>query len=190
MTEPLPEEEQGPEPGSLPSWVPVLIGGLLVVLAALAVYTGLHLRNEESLTAQVHPRRRPMTTAPPGEPGAGASQVLHGESGENTPTANAPVTGEARTVISGDTSGVQSTERIWARRGMVLNVLPEDSTVYVNDVLIGQVRQFNTMDEVYDFAEPGSYTVKIIAPSGAEKLFIVTAGDEAKQEVARISAKL
>lgn len=190
MTEPLPEETEGPEPGSLPSWVPVLIGALLVVIAALAVYTGLHYRDEQSLTAQIHPRKRPMTNAPPGEPGAGESLVLNGESGENAPVANAPVTGEARAVISGDTRGVQSTVRIWARRGMVLNVLPEDATVYVNDLLIGQVRQFNTMDEVYDFAEPGSYTVKIIAPNGAEKTFIVTAGDEAKQEVARISAKL
>lgn len=190
MTEPLPEEEQGPEPGSLPSWIPVLIGGVLVILAGLAVYTGLHFRNEESLTTQLQPRRRPMTTAPPGEPGAGASQVLHGESGENTPAANAPVTGEARAVITGDASGVQTTARIWARRGMVLNVLPDDSMVYVNDVLIGQVRQFNTMDEIYDFAEPGSYTVKIIAPNGTEKTYIITAGDEAKEEVARISAKL
>lgn len=190
MTEPLPEEDEGPEPGSLPPWIPVLIGGVLVVLAALAVYTGLHFRDEQSLTAQVQPRRRPMTTAPPGEPGAGASLVLHGESGENTPTASAPVTGDARAVITGDTSGVQSAVRIWARRGMVLNVLPEDATVYVNDLLIGQVRQFNTMDEVYDFAEPGSYTVKIIAPSGAEKTFVVTTSEEAKLEVARISAKL
>jgi hypothetical protein len=61
--------------------------------------------------------------------------------------------------------------------------------VYVNDLPIGQVSQFNSMDEVYDFAEPGSYTVKIVSPKGAEKTFIVTAGDDAKQEVARISVK-
>jgi len=52
------------------------------------------------------------------------------------------------------------------------------------------VRQFNTMDEVYDFAEPGSYTVRIVAPGGAEKTFVVTAAEDAKQDVARISAKM
>jgi hypothetical protein len=192
MTEPLPEESQDPEPGSLPQWIPVLIGALLVVMAGLAVYTGLRYRDRDTLTAQVKPHReRAMTTnAPPGEPGAGASLMLHGESGENTPVANAPVSGDARAVISGDTAGVRSTVRIWARRGMVLDVLPDDSAVYVNDLLIGQVRQFNTMDEVYDFAEAGSYTVKIVAPDGTEKTFIVTAADDAKQEVAKISAKL
>jgi len=92
-------------------------------------------------------------------------------------------------VISGGPGGVQTTVRMWARRGMVLNVIPEDAMVYVNDLLIGQVRQFNTMDEVYDFAAPGSYTIRIVAPSG-EKTFVVTAAEDAKQEVARISTKL
>ncbi|HKR63386.1 MAG TPA: hypothetical protein VJZ00_06605, partial [Thermoanaerobaculia bacterium] len=118
------------------------------------------------------------------------SLVLHGESGENTPTANAPVTGDARATISNNAHGVQSTVRIWARRGMVLNVLPEDAMVYVNDLPIGQVSQFNTMDEVYDFAEPGSYNVRIVAPNGAEKTYVVTAASDAKQDVARISAKM
>jgi hypothetical protein len=199
MTEPVPEErphESTVEPGDdhdpapMPRWIPVLIGVLLVVLAGLAVYTGLHYRNDDSLTSKVPPRRdRSTTPAPPGEPGAGASLVLHGESGENTPTASAPVTGDARAVISGGTQGVTSTVRIWARRGMVMNVLPEDSMVYVNDLPIGQVSQFNTLDEVYDFAEPGSYTVKIVSPKGEEKTFIVTAGNDAKQEIARISVK-
>ena len=189
MTDPVPEIDEE-EPAPMPRWVPILIGALLVVLAALAVFTGLRYRNDESLTSQVRPRREhTMTPAPPGEPGAGASLVLHGESGENTPTANAPVSGEARAVITGGKEGVQSTVRIWARRGMVLNVLPEDAMVYVNNLLIGQVSQFNTMDEVYDFAEPGSYTVRIVSPSGAEKTYIITAGNEAKQDIARISVK-
>jgi hypothetical protein len=179
------------QPTPMPSWVPVLIGALLVVLAGSAVYTGLRYRNDDSLTSQVRPRRdRGMTAAPPGEPAAGASLVLHGESGENTPTANTPVTGEARAVISNGPGGVQSTIRIWARRGMVLDVVPDNAMVYVNTVLIGEASQFDTPDEIYDFAEPGSYTVRIVAPNGHEKTFIVTAATEAKQEIARISVKL
>lgn len=194
MTEqPTPERDLAAEPEGppLPRWVPVLIGLVLVVMAALAVVTGLRYRDGDTLTARVQPRRdRGMTSAPPGEPGAGASLVYHGADGETTPAANTPVSGEARAVITGGREGVDATVRIWARRGMVLNVLPHDAMVYVNDVPIGHVSQFNTMDEVYDFAEPGSYTIRIVSPSGAEKKYIVTAADDAKQDIARISAQL
>lgn len=192
MTEqPTPEQpEQAPEPGAgMPRWVPILIGAVLVTLAALAVFTGLRYRdtNTNTITDHVPPRRERTTNAPPGEPEAGASLVL---SGNEAPAANEPVTGRARAVVEGGPGGVAATVRIWARRGMVFNVLPEDTMVYVNEMPIGQVIQFNTMDEVYDFAAPGSYTIKLIAPSGAEKTFIVTASEDAKQEIARISAKL
>jgi len=194
MTEqPTPDAPQPPEEPSgtpMPRWIPVLIGLVLVTIAGLAVFTGLRYRNADTLTEQVAPRRERTTNAPPGEPGAGASLVMSGNDGDMTPAANEPVTGNARAVIEGGPGGVSSTVRIWARRGMVFNVLPEDAMVYVNEMPIGQVLQFNTMDEVYDFAAPGSYTVRVVAPSGAEKTFIVTAADDAKQEVARISAKL
>jgi hypothetical protein len=135
---------------------------------------------------------QPRTTAaaPPGEPGAGASRVYHGDGGENTPTANAPVEGQSRAVLTNDAAGVHATVRIWARRGMVLNVLPDDAMVYVNDLPIGPASQFNTMDEVYDFAEPGSYNVKLVTPGGKTRTFVVTAAEDAKQEIARIDAKL
>ena len=193
MTEPTPEDDErdlGPPPAAFPRWVPVLIGVVLVAIAALAVYTGLRYRNSGTMTEHVgvnESARTRQTTAPGGEPGAGASLVLP----ENTPTANAPVTGDARAVITGGgAGGVQSSIRIWARRGMVLNVLPEDAMVFVNDLPIGYVRQFNTMEEVYDFAEPGSYTVRVVAPDGREKTYVVTATNEARQDVARISARL
>ena len=80
--------------------------------------------------------------------------------------------------------------RLWARRAMVLNVLPEDAMVYVNDMPIGQVSQLNTMDEAYEFAAAGSYTVKLVAPGGVEKSYIVTASDDAPQDVARITTDL
>ncbi|HYI11462.1 MAG TPA: hypothetical protein VEK57_20570 [Thermoanaerobaculia bacterium] len=176
----------------MPRWIPVLIGLVLVAIAGLAVFTGLRNRDDGTMAEHVRPRtdRRANTPAPPGEPGAGASLVLHGESGENVPAANEPVEGQARTVISGGPGGIETTSRLWARRGMVLNVLPPDTTVYVNDLPIGEVTQFNTVDEVYDFAEPGSYTIKLVAPNGASKTFIVTASDDAKVDVARISTKL
>jgi hypothetical protein len=173
----------------MPRWVPVLIGVLLVLLAGLAVYTGLRYREPDM---SQHVRTRPEgrdTFAPPGEPGAGASRVMNGASGE-APVANAPVSGEARAVISGGPGGVQATVRIWARRGMVLAVTPEDAMVYVNGVLVGQANQFDTTDEIYDFAEPGSYTIRIVSPAGTEKTFIVTAADDAKQDVATIAAAL
>lgn len=175
----------------MPRWVPVLIGLVLAGIAALAVYTGLRYRETDTLTEHVAPRRdRTNVAAPPGEPGAGASLVMHGDEGETTPAAGAPVVGESRTVISGGRGGVTSTVRLWARRGMIVDVQPPDATVHVNGVLIGPARQFDTMDEVYDFAAPGSYNIRIVAPSGAEKTFVVTAADEAKDDVATIAAKL
>lgn len=192
MTEHNPEHSHAPdEPSVMPRWVPVLIGAILVLMAGLAVYTGLRDRDEDTILAKVRPRssQRANTPAPPGEPGAGASLVLHGEAGENTPAANEPVSGRSRAVVTGGPGGVSSVVRIWARRGMVLNVLPEDTLVYVNETPIGQVSQLNTMDEAYEFAAPGSYTVKLVAPNGAVKTYIVTAGDDAEHDVARISTK-
>ena len=188
----LAEPEVADEPSAMPRWVPILIGAVLVGLAALAVYTGLRYRQDNTLTAHVPPRAatRPNSPAPPGEPGAGASLVVPGKSGEDTPVANEPVAGPSRAVISGGPGGVQGTMRLWARRGVVFNVLPDDSMVYVNDLLIGQVRQFNSIDEVYDFAEPGSYNVKIVTPSGKSRTYVVTAAADAKLEVARISVKM
>lgn len=193
MTDPNPEDlHAAHEPSPMPRWVPILIGASLVVMAALAVYTGLRTRDDDTILAHVRPRRQQAanTPAPPGEPGAGASLVLHGASGENTPAANEPVRGQSRAAVTGGPNGVSSVVRIWARRGMVLNVLPDDTVVYVNELPIGQVKQFNTMDEAYEFAAAGSYNVKLVAPSGAEKTYIVTASDDAQQDVARISVKL
>lgn len=186
--DPVVEAERDDERDPMPRWVPVLIGAILVALAALAVFTGLRYRGS-TLTSIVHPRANPPRTsesAPPGEPEAGGSLVVPGE----PPQANAPVAGPSRAVVTGGPGGVSATVRIWARRGMVLNVLPEDAVVTVNELPIGEVKQFNTVDEVYDFPQPGSYTVRIAAPGYKERTFVVTAADDAKDEVARISAKL
>lgn len=174
----------------MPRWVPVLIGVILVALAGLAVFTGLRYRQGQTLVDQIGgptPRPGSNSAAPPGEPGAGSSLVLP----ESTPSANAPVAGDARAVISGGgAGGVQSSVRIWARRGMVLNVLPDDAVVYVNDTPIGAVRQFNSMDEAFEFAEPGSYTIKVSADGHRTRQYVVTVADNAPNDIARISAKL
>ena len=172
----------------MPRWVPVLIGAVLVALAGLAVFTGLRYRQDTLVDHIGGPSKRPgqNSAAPPGEPGAGSSLVLP----ENTPAANAPIASDARAAISGGAGGVQSTVRIWARRGMVLNVLPDDAVVYVNDTPIGDVRQFNSMDEAFEFAEPGSYTIKVSAEGHRTRQYVVTIADNAPNDVARISAKL
>src|SRR5688572_3604044 len=119
MTEPTPDHERdlAPEPAAMPRWVPVLIGVVLVALAGLAVFTGLQYRRDPTLVDRIGtPAKQPGQTsaAPPGEPGAGSSLVLP----ESTPAANAPIASDARAAISGGgAGGVQSTVRIWARRG-------------------------------------------------------------------------
>ena len=200
MTEPNPETDaerdlNEPEAAPLPRWVPVAIGIVLVVMAGLAVYTGMRFRDQTlvDLVRSGSSRTRTTTSspAPPGEPEAGASLVIPGHSGENVPAANAPVAaGSPRAVISGGPGGVSATVRIWARRGLVLSVQPDDAMVYINDLPIGEAKQFDTMDEVYDFAQPGSYTVRLVAPGHREKQYVVTAAEDAPDEIARISAKL
>ena len=192
MTEPTPDDERdlGPEPAVMPRWVPVLIGAILVALAGLAVFTGLRYRQGQTLVDRIGTRGdRPgeSSAAPPGEPGAGSSLVLP----ENTPSANAPIANDARAVIAGGgAAGVQSSVRIWARRGMVFQVTPADAVVYVNDTPIGDVRQFDSMDEAFEFAEPGSYTIKVAADGHRTRQYVVTVADNAPNDVARIAAKL
>ena len=46
------------------------------------------------------------------------------------------------------------------------------------------------MDKLYDFPAAGSYTIRIVAPGYKERQFVITAADDAVQEIARIDAKL
>ena len=73
---------------------------------------------------------------------------------------------------------------------VVTNVAPDDAMIYVNDLPIGEAKQFNTPDEVYDFPAPGSYTIRVVAPGYKERVFVVTAAENATEEIARIDAKL
>jgi hypothetical protein len=171
----------------MPRWVPVLIGILLVFIAALAVWTGIRYRHPALANGIVKSRRppRPMTGAgPPGEPEPGASLVLP----EQSPTASAPIAGRTRVEITGGgAQGVTAVMRLWARRGMSVNATPDDAMVYVNDTPIGAASQWTG---VYEFAQPGSYTVRLVAPGYKEQMYVVTAAENARDEVATINAKL
>jgi len=175
----------------MPRWVPIAIGIVLVTLAALAVVTGLRYR-DQTLVRIVQPRQRPMrptAPAPPGEPEPGASLMFPGDAA-NVPAAREPESGSSHAEITGGASGVAGTVRMWARRGLRTNITPADAVIYINDVAVGQANQFDSEDKEYDFAEPGSYTMRIIAPGYKERRFIVTAADNAKAETAMIAAKL
>jgi hypothetical protein len=166
---------QVPERPLMPGWVPTVIGIVLVVMAALAVYTGLRYRQPTLAGGIIKTRHPPgaMTGGgPPGEPEPGSSLLFpdHAPAGTETASANAV--------------------HVRARRGLITNVLPDDAMIYVNGLAIGEARQFNTLDEVYDFPSPGNYTVRIIAPGYREQQFVITADDNAPQEIARIDVKL
>ena len=171
-----PQRERHPPVGpTMPGWVPTMIGIVLVVMAALAVWTGLRYRNPTLAGSIIHSRRTPRGitgNGPDGEQEPGASLVFPGSS----PTAGvAPATG----------TGVMS-----ARRALVTNVLPDDAMVYVNGVLIGQAKQFNAAHEGYDFPAAGSYTIKLTASGYKDAQFVVNASDDAQQEIARIDFRL
>src|SRR3984893_12815563 len=151
------EQQRAPDQAGLPRWVPTLIGIVLVLMAALAVYTGIRFRNPTLANGIIKNRRPPRMTGrgPPGEPEPGASLVFP----ENSPTAGGPVAAGA----------IQMS----ARRGLITNVMPEDAMVYVNGVAIGEARQFNTVDKVYDFPAEGPYTVRIVQPGFKEAQYVV-----------------
>jgi hypothetical protein len=188
------EPHRPDETPAMPRWVPGVIGIVLVAMAGLAVYTGVRYRTPTLANGVVKSRRpaRAMTSGAgaPGEPEAGSSLMFPGDAADNAPTAHDAVTGRARAEITGTGHGITSTVRIWARRGMMTNVVPEDAMVSVNDLVIGQAKQFDKPDEIYDFPAPGSYTIHISAPGYKDQQFIVTVADDAKQEIARLDVKL
>ena len=199
MSEPVPPQppkidDDLPEQQAIPRWVPVVIGLVLVVMALLAIYTGLKYRGN-TLTSPARQAKKAPIAAPgsgsPGEPQPGASLMFPGgERGENVPAAREPVTGNARAVVTGSPAGVEGVVRMWARRGMQLEINPEDALISVNNLPLGQASQFDSEDEIYDFAAAGSYTVRVSAPGYTDRTFIVTASEDAKDDVARIKAKL
>ena len=177
--EPHSHERHPHDPSTLPGWVTTAIGVVLVLMAALAVYTGLRYRSPTLANGIIRTRRPPRAMTgggAPGEPEAGSSLVFPGDAANNTPGTN----------LAPDKNAI----RLSARRGMILNVVPDEAMVFVNGLAIGEARQFNTMDKVYDFPAEGTYVVRIVAPGYKERQFVITAADGAAQEIARIDAKL
>jgi len=186
--------EQDSPPVKMPGWVAPAIGITLVVMGALAVYTGLKYRGaglgKELITEPAIQRRRPpiQPSAPPGEPEPGASR--QGISGGQTPQAN-PVTGTSpRMQIKNEAGGLVGSTRLNARRGVLFQVIPSDAVIYVNNLAIGPAKQFSTPDEVYDFPDEGSFTIRLVAPGYREAEYIVNSGANAPDEIATISTKL
>jgi len=192
MDDVRPEGETGePEEGPvMPKWVPALIVLVLVTMAALAVYTGLRYRNPPLANGIIHIRRPPRAVSgrgAPGEPGPGGSLVLPGESGDNAPAPNAPISSHARAEIKGGTAGITTTVHLTARRGMTTSVVPDDAMIFVNETPVGTAKQ---LKEPYEFPAPGSYTVRISAPGYRDQQFTVTSSDSATPEVVAINTRL
>lgn len=183
-----------PPPARLPKWVPILIGAILVMMAAAALWTGLKYRNEAF--------RRPVGDLPkrslppsgvgaPGEPTPGASRVAHGPAGDTIPTPDPVPPGETSKYTISNTGGtITATTRITASRGMLLDIKPPTALVYVNDSAIGEARQFSRPDSLYEFAEQGNYTVRIVEEGFTELEYVITSAQNAKTEVAVIQAQL
>jgi hypothetical protein len=180
---------------ALPAWVPAAIGLTLVLLAAMAVYTGFR--------TQVRPLERSRSLAPfaetdglypeesggsPGAPGPGGSRVTpEGEVPTPEPLGGGDNAGLA---IEGDATGLVGRRSLAARRGVVFDVDPPDAVIWVNDVAVGAARQFASVDQAYEFAEEGVFTIRVTAPRRAEIELEVSADHGAEEEIARITIKL
>ena len=190
MTE---QETPESEPGrSMPGWVPILIGSVLVVIAALAVYTGIRYRGGP--IGRAFDRATSTIRAdggPPGEPQPGASRVLHGGGGDYVPSVRpAPADeDESKVVIRGGPEGVIPSIRLTAQRAMHIHVEPPTAMIYVNDQPIGTAEQFEGLD-LYEFPEEGEYTVRIIADGFEEIEYTVLVRNDARTEIADIAATL
>lgn len=201
MTEEPPVEREG-EPAdddrrpivNLPRWVSLLIGIVLLGIAALAVYTGLRQRNS-TLEKLVMQRHRETTAAEeggaPGEPEAGASRVLHGQSGEAIPVpGTVDPTKKARMTIEGTRAGIEPIIRMSARRGAVFHVQPQDAVVYINNEAIGPASQFGSNDDAYEFAAEGAFDVRITAPGFKDAHYVIVSDRNAQAEIAVVNAAL
>jgi hypothetical protein len=186
-----PESEVGRK---MPAWVPVLIGTVLVAIAALAVYTGIRYRGGPIGRAFDRATSSIMRSdgGPPGEPQPGASRILHGGAGDSVPRAR-PATeddgNESSVIIRGGPEGVIPSIRLTAQRAMHIHVDPASAVIYVNDHPVGLAEQF-TGPDLYEFPEEGDYTVRVVAEGYEEIEYTVQVRQDAKTEIADIQATL
>jgi hypothetical protein len=185
------DDSPGPDvPRAMPRWVLLLIGTVLVVIAALAVYTGIRYRGGpigrafDRATATV----MPPEGGPPGEPVPGGSRMMHGG---DVPTPREVTDGgnASKVVIRGGPEGVIPSIRLTAARAMHVHVDPPSAMVYVNDQAIGIAQQF-TGPDLYEFPEEGEYTVRVVAEGYEEIEYTVLVRNDARTEIADIAATL
>ncbi len=194
MDEPreLPESEPEVEQvQQMPRWIGLLIGVVLVSLAALAAYTGLRYRSPAAERSAVTRQTGsgPLQAGPPGAPQAGGARM--GEAGEHVPDAQPADQGrQPRVEITGGPGGVVSTVRYIASRGAAFVVEPADASIYVNGEQIGLANQFSGPDEVYEFPGPGKYRVRISAPGHRDETVILTADPQSLTEIATVTRKM
>lgn len=179
----------------LPRWVPLTVGALLVLIAVLAVYTGLTSRSQglgQALRRIPGVNRIQDRGGPPGEPEAGASRVLHGQAGDTIPIPDSAVEDETRIAITGGRDGVVPSIRLSARRGIILRVDPPEAIVYVNDKPMGTAAQFSTPDQAWEFPDvaEGTFTIRLVAPGYREYEYVVSTDPGAETEVATLEVKL
>jgi hypothetical protein len=164
----------------LPGWIPPAIGIALVLLGAMAVYTGFRPRTKAAdrmILTEPSVTRLTSTEDSGGAPGApepGASRVLPGETGEVVPEPGPMPAG--------------SIAPISVRRGVIFDVEPKDAMVYVNDAPIGPASQFASKTDVYEFAQSGAFRIRLVAPGYRDAEFQVTAEHDGDNEVATIKA--
>jgi hypothetical protein len=181
---------------TLPRWAAAAIGLVLIGLASLAVYTGVNHRRDplgQRFMRVPLPERQTQTPSPgvPGGPEPGASLVYHGPGGEQVPQPGAvQQESPSRVSIVGDGARITREIRLSARRGMIIDIQPPNAAVYVNDQVIGEASQFATADRAYEFAEEGTYEVRLVAPGHRELAFIVRADPDASEQLARISGRM
>lgn len=195
-----PESPAAPEdaPIELPRWVAPAIGLALVAIAAMAVWTGFRPRTRpEARLVITEPAVSRSTGMPedsggaPGNPGPGASRVVQSESGGAVPPAQPLPEGELpRITIEGNQAGVTQTSSAEVRRGIAFDTDRPDAIVFVNDVPIGDAGQYSAKDQAYEFAQEGTFTVRVVAKDGTEARFVVVATAAAQTDVLMIRVRL
>jgi hypothetical protein len=194
--EPSPPSDETPI--ALPRWVAPAIGLALVVIAGLAVWSGFRPRTRpEAKIVITEPAAPPLTGmredsgGSPGDPGPGASRIVQSDTGGAVPAAAPLPEGELpRSTIAGDKAGVTTTASLEVRRGVAFDSDRPDAVVYVNDVPIGDAGQFAVKDQPYEFAQEGTFTVRVVAKDGTEARFVVVATAAAETDVAMIRVRL
>lgn len=184
MIEDPPGAEDDFEPSEpvveLPSWIPILLGVVLVTMAAFAVYTGMTHRGKPLARAVRHP----VSTAR-----RVVANVLPGDTDDPAPNPATSVT-TSKMAIAGDGKSISSATILRAGRGMMIKAEPNTASVFVNERLIGTAAQFSRLDSIYEFPAEGSFSVRLMADGFEDAVYLVTVEPEADQEIAEIEVRL